>query len=97
MKSLLIGTFRFTIVEFVLVLPNPIANYIASLLLPLEPWILEGQIRNYLPIYLISTILYVICFVYTVFLLGEVKEVISPNDDIIKRLSLRSEFIFSLI
>ena len=71
-------------------MPNPIATYIASLILPQDAMIIETQIRNYLPIFLLSIVCYLVVFIFILMVLGPVKEVYSQNDNILKRASLRT-------
>ena len=88
-------TFRFTIIEFFMVTSTPIANYIGGHLLPLGPWVVPEQTRNYVPLFVIAIAGYVICLVFIALVLGEVKEVCSPEDTVLNkyRASLRSELI----
>lgn len=93
-------TFRFTVIEFFMVIATPIANFLGGLLLPLGPWLVPAQSRNFVPLFVIAIIGYVLCLVFIALVLGEVKEVCSPEDTVLKRASLRSElcmpFLFSV-
>ena len=81
------------IIEVAMVLPNPIASYISAYILPIEPvWLVKGQLRNYLPIFVASFIILILCLFYIALVFGEVKEVYNPDDNLLKRLSLRSRF-----
>ena len=88
-------TFRFTVIEFFLITSAPLASYIGGRLLPLEPWVVPEQTRNYVPLFVIAIAGYVICLVFIALVLGKVKEVCSPGDTVLNkyRASLRSELI----
>ena len=85
-------TFRFTIIEFFMVISTPCANWLGGQLLPLGPWVVDAQTHNYVPLFLIAIVCYVMCLVLIALVLGEVKEVCSPEDSVLKRASIRSEF-----
>ena len=76
-----------------MVLAAPAGNYISSIILPKELWLIDYQIRNYVPIFLLSTSFYLILLVYIYFSLGEIKEKSNPKDSIAKRASLRASFL----
>ena len=84
-------TFRFTIIEFFLVIAAPSANYVGGQLLPLDPWLVEEQTRNFVSLFAISIVCYALCLTQIALVLGEVKEVRSPEDSALKRASIRSE------
>ena len=92
-------TFRFTVIEFFMVIATPIANYLGGHLLPLGPWLVSEQTRNFVPLFIIAIVGYVMCLIYIAIVLGEVREVVSPEDSVLKRASLRSELpmLFSLV
>ena len=81
------------IIEMAMTMPSPIASYISSYILPVEPvWLVKGQLRNYLPIYVSALIILILCLVYVALVFDEVKEVHNPDDNLMKRLSVRSMF-----
>ena len=84
-------TFRFTIIEFFMVIATPAANYLGGYLLPLQPWIVPEQTRNYAVLFIVAIVCYVLCLIFIALVLGEVNEVCSPEDTVLKRVSLRSE------
>ena len=84
-------TFRFTVIEFFLVVTGPMSSYVSGLMLPLGPWLFEDQTRNYAAIFGLSIISYLICLTHISLVLGEVKEVRSAEDSALKRASVRSK------
>ena len=84
-------TFRFTVIEFFLIISAPISSYLGGLLLPLGPWLGSQQTQNYMPLFLIGIVCNVSCLIFISLVLGEVKEVHNPEDSMLKRASVRSE------
>ena len=84
-------TFRFAIIEFFLIVTGPLASYLSGHLLSLEPWLVEAQTRNYVPLFGISVVCYTLALTHITLVLGKVKEVRNPEDSLLKRASIRSE------
>ena len=86
-------TFRFTVIEFFLVVTGPLASYLSGHLLSLEPWLVETQTRNYVSLFGISIVCYTLCLTHIALVLGEVKEASSEEDSVLKKASIRSELL----
>ena len=76
-----------------MILASPAANYISSVILPQKPSLIDYQIRNYAPIFLLSIGFYLVLLVLIYFGLGEIKQKSNPKDSIAKRASLRTSFL----
>ena len=57
-----------------MILATPVANYTSSVILPQKPWLIDYQIRNYVPIFLLSIGFYLVLLTYIYFGLGEIKQ-----------------------